>query len=307
MKHLLVFTLLVFCFPVLTFGQSDTLVDCFPLAVGNQWTYAYDHLRTMDTGAGNMYTSDTGKVSYTVTNKTSLADSTVWTVKEQRRLRHLVTWGYVREDTTIVDSTVFGFVEQLTGRHALYRSNGEQGLLWKTVFPFLRDMSDTTLMYRYWRVSASQTHTFKVRYPSPNPVIAYEFIIRKDSGLVAMRAWNAMTFEGAEFSNHRLVGQTITGAANPEATSPLKVHLYQNYPNPFNPSTTITYQLPTKSFVSLKVYDVLGREVETLVEHESDAGLFSVEWDSKQASSGVYFYRMSANGNVQTNRMLVLK
>ena len=71
-------------------------------------------------------------------------------------------------------------------------------------------------------------------------------------------------------------------------------HLYQNYPNPFNSSTHIKYQLQTGAFVVLRVFDVLGREVETLVNERRNAGNYSVQFNASNLSSGVYFYRIEA-------------
>ena len=82
--------------------------------------------------------------------------------------------------------------------------------------------------------------------------------------------------------------------------------LFQNYPNPFNPSTVISYQIPKAGHVKLKVYDVLGREVATLIDKEQIAGSYKVEF-SWQLSSGVYFYRLTAGEFSQTKKMLLLK
>ncbi len=75
--------------------------------------------------------------------------------------------------------------------------------------------------------------------------------------------------------------------------------LYQNYPNPFNPNTMINYQLPINSSVTLKIYDILGREVATLIDQQQDAGVYHVTFDGTKHSSGVYFYRLTAQGNGQ--------
>jgi photosystem II stability/assembly factor-like uncharacterized protein len=83
--------------------------------------------------------------------------------------------------------------------------------------------------------------------------------------------------------------------------------LEQNYPNPFNPSTTIKYQLPMTNFVTLKVYDILGREVETLVNERQSAGTHSVTFNAGGLSSGVYFYRIIAGSFVQTKKLMVIK
>jgi Peptidase family C25/Secretion system C-terminal sorting domain len=83
--------------------------------------------------------------------------------------------------------------------------------------------------------------------------------------------------------------------------------LMQNFPNPFNPTTLITYQLPIVSNVTLKVYDMVGKEVKTLVNSRQSAGLHSVIFNASNLSSGVYFYRMIAGDFVQTKKLILLK
>jgi photosystem II stability/assembly factor-like uncharacterized protein len=83
--------------------------------------------------------------------------------------------------------------------------------------------------------------------------------------------------------------------------------LEQNYPNPFNPSTTISWQLPVNAFVSLKVYDVLGNEVTTLVNEQKAAGSYQTDFDASNLSSGTYIYRLEAGNFVQTRKMILLK
>ena len=83
--------------------------------------------------------------------------------------------------------------------------------------------------------------------------------------------------------------------------------LSQNYPNPFNPTTMIEFDLPRRSNVSIVVFDVLGRQVERLVHDVRDAGRHSISFDASQVSSGVYFYRLVADGLVQTKKMIVQK
>ena len=92
---------------------------------------------------------------------------------------------------------------------------------------------------------------------------------------------------------------------------PTNYYLAQNYPNPFNPKTTVKYQIPELSFVTLKIYDVLGNEVRTLVSEEKPAGEYKVEFyqasSIKNPVSGVYFYQLQAGNFVQTKKMLLLK
>ncbi|MCU0372660.1 MAG: T9SS type A sorting domain-containing protein [Ignavibacteria bacterium] len=83
--------------------------------------------------------------------------------------------------------------------------------------------------------------------------------------------------------------------------------LHQNYPNPFNPVTKITFDIPLRSFVELKIFDVLGREVSKLVSEEKKEGKYTVDFDGSALSSGVYFYTLNAGDFVQTRKMLLIK
>jgi len=89
--------------------------------------------------------------------------------------------------------------------------------------------------------------------------------------------------------------------------SPDSYNLAQNYPNPFNPVTTIQYSIPNRSSVTLKIYDVLGKEIATLVNEEKDRGLYSVNFDASGLASGIYLYRLQAGSFVETKKMILLK
>jgi len=88
---------------------------------------------------------------------------------------------------------------------------------------------------------------------------------------------------------------------------PMSYHLGQNYPNPFNPTTTIQYQLPQDARVTLKVYDILGSEVATLVNEEQQAGYREVQFNGISYASGMYVYRLTAGKYVSTKKMMVVK
>jgi hypothetical protein len=119
-------------------------------------------------------------------------------------------------------------------------------------------------------------------------------------------------FDGTyEYSNENEVEVDFT---------PKEFALYQNYPNPFNPNTVISYQLPVTGYVTLKVYDILGNEVATLINEEKQPGVYEVEFNShsdegQNLSSGVYFYQLSVRGPetssgqkiIQTMKMILAK
>lgn len=89
---------------------------------------------------------------------------------------------------------------------------------------------------------------------------------------------------------------------HPETGNPAHYILEQNYPNPFNPATVISYQLGQDSFVTLEVYDILGREVATLVKGKETAGIHPVEFNASRLASGIYFYRIEAGPNIGQER-----
>jgi len=94
---------------------------------------------------------------------------------------------------------------------------------------------------------------------------------------------------------------------SPDQLQPRAFALEQNYPNPFNPSTAIAYDLPSESHVTLKVYNMLGQEVATLVDNQSSAGRHTVTWNAGSQPSGIYFYRLTAAGATATGKMVLLK
>ena len=85
------------------------------------------------------------------------------------------------------------------------------------------------------------------------------------------------------------------------------ITLHQNFPNPFNPTTKIQYSIPQSSNVVIKVFNILGREIETLVNEEKPVGTYEVNWNASNLTSGVYFYRLQAGDFAQTRKMILLK
>lgn len=88
---------------------------------------------------------------------------------------------------------------------------------------------------------------------------------------------------------------------------PREFALNQNYPNPFNPATTIRYQLPAESVVHLKVFDILGNEIQTLVDETKPAGIYELSWNAENLPSGIYFYRLQAGSFIETRKMILIK
>lgn len=135
-----------------------------------------------------------------------------------------------------------------------------------------------------------------------------------DSGLTSTYVWSLAVlgtnlFAGTAAGSvwQRPLSEMITGVEDQRKNLPTKFSLQQNYPNPFNPSTIISYLLPVNGFVNLKVYDVLGRRVETLVSERENAGSHAVTFNAANLPSGVYFYRLEAGAYHDTKKLLLLK
>jgi len=108
-------------------------------------------------------------------------------------------------------------------------------------------------------------------------------------------------------ANTRFEFSTPVGITNPTSEIPNSYSLSQNYPNPFNPTTKINFALPKQGLVTLKIYDVLGREVRTLVNEVKSAGQFSVDFNASEFSSGVYFYKLESGTFSDIKRMMLIK
>jgi hypothetical protein len=100
---------------------------------------------------------------------------------------------------------------------------------------------------------------------------------------------------------------TVVTDVEDEIRIPLSYKLYQNFSNPFNPTTTIQYQIPELSFVTLNVFNLLGEEIKTLVNNEKTAGSYQIKFNATNLPSGIYFYRLQAGDYVETKKMVLLK
>ncbi|HUI30541.1 MAG TPA: T9SS type A sorting domain-containing protein [Candidatus Acidoferrales bacterium] len=121
-------------------------------------------------------------------------------------------------------------------------------------------------------------------------------------------SWSGnIEFDNLVVSGISFPHELVDGVRGANSNLPKEYQLYANYPNPFNPSTTIKYDLPNDSKVVLQVYDVLGREVTTLVNEKQAAGSYNVKFDGTRYASGIYFVRLTADSFVRTQKMMLIK
>jgi hypothetical protein len=284
-------------------AQQDSLVDVFPLAIGNQWVYRYFAQTTFNGGGGLLITTDSGQAQYRVVSSSAGTNAISWGFRRTRDIIHHVS---VPDSTfRIQDTVTFIMAEDLSGQHKLYRLTSDP----LDVFPNTIDFTDTTRIYRYRRVGAGDTVRFQSRPPMPFPPPDYKSIFTFKKGVGQL----GYEFVGGPMdfymqTRHQILSWVITDVPDDHPAEELiEFRLSQNYPNPFNPSTTIKFQVASFEFVSLKVFDVLGREVATLVNERKHAGQYTSEFDASNLPSGVYFYQVRTAGFVATKKMMLIR
>jgi len=128
------------------------------------------------------------------------------------------------------------------------------------------------------------------------------------ASVTAMATTGKYLFAGTQMGGWRIpIADVITSVRNDRPRVPSQYILYQNYPNPFNPTTVIAYRLPVSAAVTLTVFDILGREITTLVNERQNAGQHSITFDGRNCASGVYFYKLQAGTYSQTKKLILLK
>jgi len=161
--------------------------------------------------------------------------------------------------------------------------------------------------------SFNSTKIYKFVYSSDRIVLIDSLIV--DGGWVKFKKFdgniylivfqNPSDYGWALLRIYKIKDKVTTNPKEPEL--PTKFALYQNYPNPFNPSTTIEFDIPERTNVKLIIYDILGREVETLIDKELEPGKYKVNFNAKDLPSGVYFYTLKTPEFTKTNKMLLIK
>lgn len=295
----------------------DSLAEVFPLAIGNHWTYhhvRYDSIVTIPA----FVRLEAGTARYDIVGRSIASDSTRWMFEERRDLNGIIRYfsqpPHPDSTYTIHDTSHFEMVELHQGRHFLYRLGvltNEQSL---SVFAYTRDYTDTTGVYRFRSVDSSGSVTFQTQsFLFPDIVLTLSFT--RGVGQTNVFAL-AQILSGISYGRHQLI-ESSTSSVDLHGLGqvPSRFILQQNYPNPFNPTTTIEYSLAHEMNVSLKLYDILGREVMTLAEAKQNAGAHRITVNAEHLSSGTYFCRMKARPTdggqagefVETRKLLYLR
>ena len=235
---------------------------------------------------------DSGVVSYTIGDSLVVSDTTVaWSITEtldlrRRRVNRL-------EDTSFVvrQPSVLTLYETTIRNHELR----DTALLWMapTYRTRLFRYADS-LVGGYCMIAPANFDSFRISSDSSLTRRSYSTCDDHDE-------WGSYLWRRGRLRTYQVL------SVSPRDLLPEKVYLYQNYPNPFNPVTTIGYALPAALHLSLKVFDLLGREVATLMNKVKQPGTHTVTWDASGFSSGVYFYRLSSGTFTDVKRLILLR
>ena len=195
----------------------------------------------------------------------------------------------------------FGGPVDTTNYRAQYlTASGNGGQTWKTPVR----ITPTTPVMDWTYASMTPVSDMDANYYYVNMTIQKDTI----PGSFVQGATNGPSLAQQMFTRITISRDSIiTGSTNSSGEIPVNFNLYQNYPNPFNPVTNIKFDLPKNGFVTLKVFDILGREMTTLVNETLSAGSYESEWDALSYPSGVYFYRLVTDGFSEVKKMLLIK
>lgn len=293
MKKLVLFFLISFGF---AYSQDIT---SFPLDIGNKWYYQAGSTEA------NYFYGVTKEITDTLSNgfkkiqaKYFYQDST--SIKTE-------FWAYIDGKFYIDNFYPVYYKDDLTEDSCITYSNSEQ--CWLLIPYQIFNIFDVAQMYS--DRSSFHSGIFKLQV-TIFPGIG---IVKKWNYSITFNNFNETTdsiYLVGIYRNGEFLGDTvITYINDDENTVPDKFILSQNYPNPFNPSTKISWQSPVSGWQTLKVYDVLGNEVATLVNEYRSAGNYEIEFNSaasiKHPASGIYFYRLQAGDYLETKKMILLK
>ena len=285
---------LTFLFIAILLIQISTIAqDFYPLEIGNRWDYE----RTFHIWG---YPPEIDTFSVEVMDDSLFANGKTYYVLNRWDL----TGGrYVRADSDFV----YYYDENDAEEDTLYRLNAQPGEEWFLQFGVIS-------FIRLDSIAISQIFTFLtiLHYYRLDGLILGYITLSDKFGPVNFHSPGEPP--GTSSTGIRIIGCMIDSTEYGEPVSadidkpiPCKLKLSQNYPNPFNPTTKIKYEIPGRSFVVLKIFDVLGNDIITLVNEEKLVGSYEVEFSASSLPSGVYFYQLHAGNFIETKKMVLLR
>jgi len=195
----------------------------------------------------------------------------------------------------------------LTGKNGLVMYSTNKGDTWVNISNSSFDFSDIAFV--------DDTHFYvcgnagRIYYTQNRGTSWFYQYTADEHNLIGINFTDAT--HGFSIGNGGTILRTLTagtiGVGNITTTIPTEYKINQNYPNPFNPVTKISYDISKSGIVKIKIYDILGREIQTLVNQVQEPGSYSIEFNGNTLSSGIYFYRLEINGFSESKKMTILK
>jgi len=203
---------------------------------------------------------------------------------------------------TIIGSTLFagldGGVYSSTDNGDSWNPTNLTGVGVNTIYAYLNNLFAGLSGDGVYLSSDNGLTWLTVNEGLPTPVYPQSLVTSGDK--IFLAAW----YEGLY---SRPLSELVSSVPGSGGDVPAKYSLFQNYPNPFNPSTSIKYSISQLSNVLIKIFDVLGNEVETLVNEEKPVGNYEIYWNAEQLPSGIYYYQLKAGDFVSTKKLTLLK
>ena len=285
----------------------ENSLNYYPLDIGNYWEYSTYY------GIDPIHTEYSGSYWIKVIGDTNLVNNKNYKILEKGN--------FYDSNTNII----FERVDSATS--SVYRFNG---VVEYKIDSLACSEGDTINSSRFDYTTNLETYctrieeqnifstVLKVKYLNDNSGIPNtEYELAENIGLIANYSWEGSSWE--EYLKYAKVKNVEYGTrvdVKEIDNTPIEFSLSQNYPNPFNPSTKIKYSIPSivgnghahsTTDVTLKIYDILGREVATLVNKEQKAGNYEVKFDANELTSGIYFYRLQSGSFNESKKMLLVK
>jgi hypothetical protein len=287
--------------------------DFFPLSVGNYFEYQYKSIQTeYESLFAMLETKDSGTVNFEVISVTDKDSIFEWTIKEIDSLIRTIDTLYngIGIDTVFDISSVSTYImiemkDSLNNIMFNPRTEiWESPTRWHS--PYLGIVYGESL-HRY---SDEDSLMYLIQYDNSyyNHSMWDSLTFCKNIGLISAKSsiWKGPNTLYNYAWSSKLIDYKVITDVNDYITIPY-FGLSQNFPNPFNPKTTIKYSVPQTSFITIKIYDILGREITTLINQEIYAGNYEIEFDGANLASGIYFYRMQALNFASTKKLILIK
>lgn len=193
-----------------------------------------------------------------------------------------------------------------------YNIIGQKDSMYSKVYRGLLNLDTVRFDYSYAQYSTSGSYidSLIVKVSTDGGLTFPTEIFRKGGNQLATAPQTTTYFipsNNTMWRSHKSSLNDIVSVNNSTLSLPDKFSLYQNYPNPFNPETVISYDLPVSDFVSIKIFDMLGKEINTLVNEKQSIGRHEIKFNAADLSSGIYFYQLNTQGFTDTKRMVLIK